>query len=262
MSSVRSLSADRIRDRIKSIVEAHATDEAKQQDEGEKKWRQENVVNNRQLAPKERRKVKDQIPILSRLRTEGLEQLWELVKENREERYQNEHCRRSNSPCWIWQTRKRTPFTEKQGYGYINLVGLGKTALMVTHLALWTRCHSLRPTRRDHVSHLCHTPECFNPDHLCSEHRLMNAGRNGCLAFRDDQCLVSDCIHIPPCIVAYTTNLKRVKDKSTKASTGIADNSIDSFFKPRKKQRVSNESETDEEEAEDDDHETVELPSD
>jgi len=144
----------------------------------------------------------------------------------------------------------------KQGYGHINLPGLGKAALMVTHLALWTRSHSLRPTRRDHVSHLCHTPACFNPVHLCSEHRLMNAGRNGCLAFRDAQCLESDCIHTPPCIVAYKANPLRVKDKSTKVSTGTADNS-----KSRKRRRINNES-ADEEEAEDDEREVVDLISD
>jgi len=253
-----SLSADRIRSRIKGIVQEHATEEAKQQTEGEKNWRQKNEVNNKRKTVKVRRKVKDQIPILSRLRTEGLEQLWDFVKDNHKQVYQNEHCRRNNSPCWIWQPRDGSPFTMKQGYGHINLCGLGKTALMVTHLALWTRSHSLRPTRRDHVSHLCHTPACFNPVHLCSEHRLMNAGRNGCLAFRDDQCLESDCIHTPPCIAAYRANPLRVKDKSTKATTGTADNS---YSHKHKKQRVdtTESEESDKEEAEENEREIVDL---
>ena len=254
-ADIRSLSIDRIRDRVKRIVKEHATDEAKQQTKGEKQWRKKNEVNNKRKVKKTRRAVKDQLPILSRLRTEGLEQLWDFVKDNHTKVYQNEYCNRHNSPCWLWQARAGSPFTKKQGYGYINLSGLGKTALMVTHLALWTRSHSLRPTRRDHVSHLCHTPECYNPDHLCSEHRLMNAARNGCLAFRDVQCLVSDCIHTPSCIVAHRPNAERVQDKSTKASTGTADNS-----KSRKRKRVS--SESDEEEAEDDKCDTIDLVSD
>jgi len=77
----------------------------------------------------------------------------------------------------------------------------------------------------------------------------MNAGRNGCLAFRDDQCLVSDWIHTSPCIVAYRANPLRVQDKSTKATTGTADNS---YSHKHKKQRVNTieSEESDEEEAE------------
>jgi len=208
----------------------HATDEANAQLRQEKEWRRSNEVGNKRRERKKRKPVAEQTPILKRLQTEGLEKLWDLVKDNKTLLYQNEYCRRTNSPCWIWQHQVRkngskdgSPFTEKQGYGYIGLLGLGKASLMVTHLALWTRSHSLSPSRRDHVSHLCHTPACFNPNHLCQEHRLMNAGRNGCKAFRDPQCLTSDCIHTPPCIVAHRANPDRVMDKSTVASGGTSD---------------------------------------
>jgi len=222
-----SLSVSRIRSRIQRLVEQHATDEAKNQLKEEKAWRKEHERNNRRDEIKERRPVTEQTPILSRLETEGLQELWDFVKDNKREVYQNEYCRRQNSPCWMWKAEvggkkgsgQASPFTTKQGYGYISLIGLGKTSLMVTHLALWTRCSTLQPSRRFHVSHRCHTPACFNPDHLCQEHRELNSVRNRCLAFRDEECLISDCIHSPPCIVAFKENEHRVKDKSTVHST-------------------------------------------
>jgi len=225
------LSTSRVRSRIKEIVEAYATVEAQTQLQAERAWRQANETNNKRSEKKERKPVADQLPILSRLQTEGLEELWALVKDNKTITFQNEYCRRMNSPCWLWKVQKRkkgsqdgSSFTMKQGYGYIGLLGLGRASLMVTHLALWTRMHTLQPTRRNHVSHLCHTPACFNPDHLCQEHRLMNANRNGCQAFRDHLCLTSDCAHTPPCIVAHQANPDRVRDKSTVALTGNPDN--------------------------------------
>jgi len=235
------LSTPRLRSRIQEIVQKHATDDAKTQLRHEQEWRKSNDAGNKRREKEERKPVADQMPIIRRLKTEGLEELWDLVKDNKTLFFQNEYCRRTHSPCWIWQCQVRkkgsrdgSPFTKKQGYGYIGLLGLGKASLMVTHLALWTRSHSVTPTRRDHVSHLCHTPACFNPDHLCQEHRLMNAGRNGCLAFRDPQCLISDCIHTPACIVAHTANTDRVVDKSTVASEGTSDNSNST---PRKRKR-------------------------
>jgi len=223
-------SISRTRARIEAIVARHATKEAKAQLESEKAWRRQHERSNERDQRKERRPVTEQTPVLLRLETEGLEQLWEAVKENKSLVHFNTYCRRNNSPCWIWQATTggkkgsgaASPFTTKQGYGYIALLGLGKTSLMVTHLALWTRSRSLRPSRRFHVSHLCHRPACFNPDHLCQEHREHNAVRNGCRAFRDEDCLVSDCIHHPPCIVAHVENEHRVKDKSTKASSSPA----------------------------------------
>jgi len=239
------LSTSQIRSRIEEIVKKHGTDEAKAQLAEEKEWRKSNEKGNKRRDKKERRSVVDQAPLLLRLKTEGLEELWDLVKDNKTLLFQNEYCRKTNSPCWIWQTQVRkkgsrdgNPYTKKQGYGYIGLLGLGKASLMVTHLALWTRSHSLRPTRRDQVSHLCHTPACFNPNHLRQEHRLLNAGRNGCQAFRDLECLISDCIHTPACIVAHTANPDRVVDKSTVASRGTSDNST---LTPTKRKRDESE---------------------
>jgi len=185
-------STSRIRARIEAIVARHATAEAKAQLESERAWRKKHERCNERDAKKERRPVAEQTPILSRLEIEGLNELWEIVKDNKSLAYLNAYCRRNDSPCWMWQATtggkkgsgKASPFTTKQGYGYISLLGLGKTSLMVTHLALWTRSHSLQPSRRFHVSHLCHRPACFNPDHLCQEHRESNAVRNGCRAFR------------------------------------------------------------------------------
>jgi len=243
MSDAPSLSTSRTRSRIQEIVRKHATDEAKTQLRQEQDWRSSNEIGNKRRDKKERKPVADQTPILQRLKTEGLEELWEVVKVNKTLLFQNEHCRRTDSPCWIWQCEARkkgskdgSPYTKKQGYGYIGLLGLGKASLMTTHLALWTRSHSLTPSRRDHVSHLCHTPACFNPNHLCQEHRLMNAGRNGCRAFRDQERLISDCIHTPPCIVAHTANPDRVLDKSTVASPGTTDSSK---LTPTKRKRES-----------------------
>ncbi len=231
-TSILKLSGDSIRKRIEKIVKEHATEEAKQQFEQEKKWRKENEVNNKRREKKTRRAVKDQTPILLRLRSAGRQQLWDFVKGNRKEVYQNEYCRRNNTPCWLWQAHRGSPLTIKQGYGYINLVGLGKAALMVTHLALWTRQNTIKPSRRDHTSHLCHTPGCYNPDHLYPEHRTQNANRNGCLAFRDDNCLESDCAHEPRCIVAFKANEERVPDKSTVLAE-IDDNALESRKRPR-----------------------------
>jgi len=254
-----SLSISSLRSRIKGIVERHATDDAKQQLQAEKVWRQGNERNNQRRVKKQRKPVAEQIPILSRLKTEGLEELWNLVKGNRTILYQNEYCRRNDTPCWMWKSsvskkgsKDANPFTVKQGYGYISLLGLGKTTLMVSHLALWTRCHGLTPTRRYVVSHRCHTPSCFNPDHLCQEHYRLNTGRDGCLAFRDVECLGSDCIHQPQfCIVAHKSNPDRVKDRSTVTSMGTADNSK-SPSNARKRKRgedaAEEEESTDEEE--------------
>jgi len=237
------LSTSRIRARVQEIVLKYATDEAMTQLRQEQEWRRSNEIGNRRRDKKERRPVADQTPIIKRLKTEGLEELWDLVKDNKTLLYQNEYCRRTDSPCWIWQCEIRkkgskdgSPYTKKQGYGYIGLLGMGKASLMTTHLALWTRSHSLKPTRRDHVSHLCHTPACFNPNHLCQEHRLMNAGRNGCLAFRDQECLISDCLQTPPCIVAHRANPDRVMDKFTVASTGTSDTAS---LTPTKRKRES-----------------------
>jgi len=170
-------SVPRIRARIEAIVARHATREATAQLESEKAWRREHERSNERDQRKQRRPVTEQTPILSRLETEGLEQLWEAVKDNKRLVFFNEYCRRNDSPCWIWQATTggkkgsggASPFTTKQGYGYISLLGLGKTSLMVTHLALWTRSHSLQPSRRFHVSHLCHRPACFNPETICAE---------------------------------------------------------------------------------------------
>ncbi len=255
-----SLSVSHVRNRIERIVQRYVTDEAKQQLQAEKSWRKGNERNNQRREKKQRKPISEQIPILARLTTEGLEELWKLVKDNKKIVYLNEYCRRHNTPCWEWKaevgkkgSKNRLPYTRKQGYGYVSLLGLGKTSLMVTHLALWTRMHSLKPTRRDVVSHRCHNPICFNPDHLCQEHHLLNSGRNGCSAFRDAECLVSDCIHGPHfCIAAHSSNPDRVPDQSTVASTGTADNSNPTTTSARKRKR---EEDTEEEEVESSDEE-------
>jgi len=254
------MSAARSRSRIERIVTQHATAEAKQQFREEQAWRSEHEYNNRRNARKERRPVIEQSPVLLRLKTEGLRELWELVKDNHTVQYQNEYCRRNNTPCWIWQACRGGPFTTKQGYGYIALLGLGKTSLMVTHLALWTRCSTLQPSRRFHVSHRCHTPACFNPDHLCQEHREINSARNGCLAFRDAECLISDCIHNPPCIVAFRENMQRVRDRSTVTSTsGILYNSTNTVHNRKRKLSAISSAEGEEE---DDEKHCIDLVSD
>jgi len=230
--------------RITRIVGQYRTDEAKQQFAEEQAWRQENEHNNQRSRKKARRAVADQIPVLLKLRTEGLGELWGVVKGNKRDVYRNEYCHRTNSPCWEWvvplntgQRGTRPPFSQKQGYGYIGLLGLGKAALCITHLALWSTMGETLirrpPTRSRVVSHLCHWPPCFNPNHLCQETRDENLSRDGCVAFGDPGCQVRSCNHEPQCIVAHSPSPFRVQDGNTPAvraaiAAHIRQSSVDS----------------------------------
>jgi Zinc-binding loop region of homing endonuclease len=48
------------------------------------------------------------------------------------------------------------------------------------------------------VSHLCHQPDCFNPDHLTIERKARNNLRNECPKF--GQCV---CRQQPPCLIVF-----------------------------------------------------------
>ncbi len=60
------------------------------------------------------------------------------------------------------------------------------------------------------VSHLCHTPACFNPEHLIAETPLANNNRKNCLVWIDCQRCKKVwrlCKHEPPCI-KYKANVE------------------------------------------------------
>jgi len=129
------LSTSRIRARVQEIVLKYATDEAMTQLRQEQEWRRSNEIGNRRRDKKERKPVADQTPILQRLKTEGLEELWDLVKDNKTLLYQNEYCRRTDSPCWIWQCEIR-----KKGRK-MEVLTLKSKAMDTSDYWVWARRH-------------------------------------------------------------------------------------------------------------------------
>jgi hypothetical protein len=204
----------------------YSTPEAKERDQQAKHARAERDRNSssKRQRVNSLKEGQAQLPGLCKIHAEGLVQLWELIRSNRNEVFINDEAKSRRSPCWVWRyavagrtgCRAACPFTEKQGYGHIALVGLHQATIQVTHLSLWNKQtvggkrDETICTRNDVASHLCHNTLCFNPEHLIKERFVKNSSRNGCKG--------SPCCHVPKCLAVHCPNPRRSGHSSKKKS--------------------------------------------
>ncbi|KAL8366727.1 hypothetical protein RB595_010538 [Gaeumannomyces hyphopodioides] len=107
--------------------------------------------------------------------------------------------------CWLFQGSFDT-----DSYGQIYLrknadltiVG-AKPAAFLIHVVSFVASNGRHPIGL-HISHLCDTRRCFNPDHLVAETAAMNNARKGCpgpiTCSIHGHIVVDLCPHIPRCI--------------------------------------------------------------
>jgi len=99
------------------------------------------------------------------------------------------------SSCWI-----SMKVSNQKGYVQLCLDGM---YFCVHVVAFWEK-EGKGPAEGFHVSHLCHNPACFNPDHLISESSKDNNSRKGCLVWipcpHCKNSVIGICPHQPSCI--------------------------------------------------------------
>jgi HNH endonuclease len=72
------------------------------------------------------------------------------------ERLESKFTADSNSRCWLWQA-----CCDRSGYGIIKADGKARKA----HAVIYELCVGPVPEGME-LDHLCHNPQCVNPDHL------------------------------------------------------------------------------------------------
>jgi len=117
----------------------------------------------------------------------------------------------NSTKCWLAMKTKNKKSGTK-GYCKIKVGGLkkgggGRAEYYVHHLILilHNRKDELRQLADGkQVSHLCHNPNCFQPEHLVVEDAAVNLSRNKCIRVSCPCCktIFSNCTHQPQCILS------------------------------------------------------------
>lgn len=93
---------------------------------------------------------------------------------------------------WLWNRVKR----QYQYDLYLRRTGkIERYRPSIRRLMFLTKDPELFFNKKYQVSHLCHNPMCYNPDHLSFEVGVVNLARNGCPG-------PPACRHHPQCLVA------------------------------------------------------------
>ena len=115
-------------------------------------------------------------------------------------------CQTNSIGCKLCQKSRN-----KGGTGWVKckvVKSKSKKEFYIHHLALIAagRVGELKGSPYQ-VSHLCHQPTCFNPEHLVVETREENLARNRCIGWTWLTCpcpcgvKFNPCTHIPKCIL-------------------------------------------------------------
>ena len=149
---------------------------------------------------------KVRVCVLTRYTDDTLQKLWECVKGNYTPLLTPEHVAKQVSACWIWKQipghamfendypvlayRKslsksvKLPFLKMHQLAAFHRTGL-RTGLGKGAATVKAPPGSRKKEWLLVASHLCHTKQCFNPDHVWPEANGWNADRGKC---RGDEC--------------------------------------------------------------------------
>ena len=144
--------------------------------------------------------------VLARFTDDTLTKLWSCVEGNYTALLTAEHVTKHVSACWIWKQvpgvamfenkypvlayRKSITKSVKLPYLKVHQLAVYRKAGLRTGLGNGAATMKAPAGSRKKewllvASHLCHTKNCFNPDHLCAEPNGWNADRGKC---RGDEC--------------------------------------------------------------------------
>ena len=127
-------------------------------------------------------------------------------------------CSRSAQGCIVYNGA-----LNHDGYALIKLCPTGlqgrklqKSVLL--HRLAYRVQNQCPPPDDFHISHLCHTRNCINPEHLIAEHRTLNISRIGCpgdvLCPCPCKVLAFSCPHRPKCM-ARSRRCETVEPRSS-----------------------------------------------
>lgn len=99
--------------------------------------------------------------------------------------------------CWL------SGLAPTKANGYVQGTWEGRNHFALMHVVAAWAGHGGDGHAGMQASHLCHSPTCFNPRHLCFESAKANNARKGCVGVVVDETGRKHrvCLHTPPCLV-------------------------------------------------------------
>jgi hypothetical protein len=105
--------------------------------------------------------------------------------------------------CFLYTGSRNNDGYGQVAVSVIDAHGRKATKMFLVHHVAWYATGRQMPVQGEHLSHLCHSRNCWNPEHLCVETVQANNSRKGCpgnVICHHCTLLAYACPHQPKCI--------------------------------------------------------------